>query len=169
MSTAAARQAESRDLSPLHGRMRCLSIALLGYRSNPYSGGQGIYIAALARALTDTGHRVDVISGPPYPELDDDIPLIRIESLDLYAAENHVTALRPRHFRSTTDLGEYFSMLTGGFPEPWSFGRRVLPWLLRHGRHYDVMGFRWWRPFTIPSSATVRSPSPTPPTGSTGC
>ncbi|MEE4381052.1 MAG: glycosyltransferase family 4 protein [Pseudomonadales bacterium] len=120
-----------------------LRIALLGYRSNPYSGGQGIYIAALARALTDAGHRVDVISGPPYPELDDDLPLVRIPSLDLYAAPNHVTALRPRHFRSATDLYEYFDMLTGGFPEPYTFGRRLTKWMLERaaaeGRRYDLV------------------------------
>ena len=120
-------------------RAPALRIALLGYRSHPHSGGQGIYIAALARALTDIGHRVDVISGPPYPDLDQDIHLVRMPSLDLYAAPNHVTALRPRHFRSLTDLGEYFSMLTGGFPEPWTFGRRLVPWLRRHGHHYDVI------------------------------
>ncbi len=139
MSTAGAKQTETRDPSPLPRRSRSLRIALLGYRSNPFSGGQGIYIAALARALTEAGHHVDVISGPPYPDLDHGIPLIRIPSLDLYAVENHVTALRLEHFRSVTDLCEYFSMLTGGFPEPWTFGRRVLPWLLRHGRHYDII------------------------------
>jgi len=139
MSMAGARQADITEPSLSNGRSRSLRIALLGYRSNPFSGGQGIYIAALARALTDAGHQVDVISGPPYPVLDSDIPLIRIPSLDLYAVDNHVTALRLAHFRSATDLCEYFSMLTGGFPEPWTFGRRVLPWLLRHGRHYDII------------------------------
>jgi glycosyltransferase involved in cell wall biosynthesis len=118
---------------------RPLRVALLGYRSNPYSGGQGIYIAALARALTDAGHRVDVISGPPYPQLDDDIPLVRIPSLDLYAVDNHVTALRAHHFRSATDLFEYFSMLSGGFPEPYTFGRRLVRWMLRRGGGYDVV------------------------------
>jgi glycosyltransferase involved in cell wall biosynthesis len=120
-----------------------LRIALLGYRSNPYSGGQGIYISALARALTDLGEQVDVISGPPYPQLDDDIRLRPVPSLDLYAAPNHVTALRPAHFRSGTDLFEYFSMLTGGFPEPYTFGRRVAKWMLadaqREGVHYDLV------------------------------
>ena len=121
------------------GAVRPLRIALLGYRSNPFSGGQGIYISALARALADLGHRVDVVSGPPYPELDDDIRLVRIPSLDLYAADNHVTALRPGHFRSFTDLYEYFSMLTGGFPEPYTFGRRLVKWMLAHGGDYDLV------------------------------
>ncbi|MCA1788393.1 MAG: glycosyltransferase family 4 protein [Thioalkalivibrio sp.] len=122
-----------------HGDPDALRVALLGYRSNPFSGGQGIYIAAMARALTDLGHHVDVISGPPYPQLDDDIRLIRIPSLDLYAAPNHVTALRPSHFRSATDLFEYFSMLTGGFPEPYTFGRRAAHWMLEHGARYDIV------------------------------
>lgn len=122
-----------------HGDPDALRIALLGYRSNPFSGGQGIYIAAMARALTDLGHHVDVISGPPYPQLDDDIRLVRIPSLDLYAAPNHLTALRPAHFRSATDLFEYFSMLTGGFPEPYTFGRRAAHWMLKHGARYDIV------------------------------
>ncbi|MGB5326158.1 MAG: hypothetical protein WBN40_12135, partial [Pseudomonadales bacterium] len=47
-----------------------LRIALLGYRSHPHVGGQGIYIKYLAKALADAGHQVTVVSGPPYPELD---------------------------------------------------------------------------------------------------
>lgn len=138
-SAAALTRAARRSTSPRRHDPAALRVALLGYRSNPYSGGQGIYIAALARALTDLGHRVDVISGPPYPDLDDDIPLVRIPSLDLFAAPNHVTALRPAHFRSATDLFEWFSMLTGGFPEPYTFGRRMVKWMLAHGGGYDIV------------------------------
>jgi len=118
---------------------RRLRIALLGYRSNPYSGGQGVYISRLAHALARLGHEVDVLSGPPYPHLGPEVRLVRIPSLDLYAAPNHVTALRPRHLLSATDTFEYLSMLTGGFPEPYTFGRRVSRWLLRQGRDYDVV------------------------------
>lgn len=118
---------------------RPLRIALLGYRSAPHSGGQGIYLASLSRALRNLGHRVEVLSGPPYPELDEGIGLIKIPSLDLYAAPNHVTALRPSHFRSATNLFEYFSMLTGGFPEPYTFGRRLKAHFLRAGNPYDVV------------------------------
>ncbi|MDZ7670178.1 MAG: glycosyltransferase family 4 protein [Gammaproteobacteria bacterium] len=102
-----------------------LRVALLGYRSNPYSGGQGIYLRYLSRALGDAGHRVDVISGEPYPELDAPARLVKLPGLNLFAAANHVTALRPRHLRSATDTFEWWSMLTGGFPEPYTFGRRV--------------------------------------------
>lgn len=119
-----------------------LRVALLGYRSNPYSGGQGIYLKYLSRALVDAGHQVDVISGEPYPELDPRVRLVELPGLNLYAAANHVTALRPRHLRSATDLFEWWSMLTGGFPEPYTFGRRLVGHfqaLARRGQRYDVV------------------------------
>ena len=67
-------QLEPRDFRPLR-------IALLGYRSNPYSGGQGVYLKYVSRALSQLGHEVHVISGEPYPELDDGIELILFEVL----------------------------------------------------------------------------------------
>jgi hypothetical protein len=44
---------------------RALRIALLGYRSAPFSGGQGVYLRYLSQSLTALGHTVTVISGPP--------------------------------------------------------------------------------------------------------
>lgn len=118
-----------------------LRIALLGYRSNPHSGGQGIYIAALSRALADAGHQVDVISGPPWPQLDSRVRLVPMMGLDLFAHPNRAMALRPAHFRSLTDLFEYCSVLTGGFPEPYAFGRRVYKWISGRGPGYDPQGY----------------------------
>ena len=88
---------------------RSLNIALLGYRSNPYSGGQGIYLRYLARALTNAGHKVDVISGEPYPELDAGINLIKLPGLNLFAEEKPFQALKWRHLLSATDLFEWLS------------------------------------------------------------
>jgi len=119
------------------GLDRPLHIALLGYRSQPHGGGQGIYLRYLSKALVDAGHRVDVISGPPYPELDDRVRLIRLPSLDLFA--NGLGSLRPRHLLSATDMIEWCSKLSGGFAEPYTFGRRVRAYLRRHGRHYDLI------------------------------
>ena len=118
---------------------RPLRIALLGYRSNPYSGGQGIYLKYLARALADLGHEVHVLSGEPYPDLDDDLELLRLPGLNLFAQPNHLTALRPRHLLSATDSFEWLSMATGGFPEPYTFGRRALRFLLQSPIRYDVI------------------------------
>lgn len=116
-----------------------LKICLLGYRSNPYSGGQGIYISYLSKALVDAGHDVDVISGQPYPNLDPGVRLIKLPGLNLFECENHVTALRPKHFRSSTDLFEWFSMLTGGFPEPYTFGKRLVKYFKENAPDYDIV------------------------------
>lgn len=116
---------------------RALSIALLGYRSQPFGGGQGIYLKYLSKALVEAGHRVDVISGPPYPHLDPRVRLIKLPSLDLF--ENGLQSLRPRHLLSYTDTVEWLSKLTGGFAEPYTFGRRALKYLRRHGHEYDLI------------------------------
>ena len=116
---------------------RFLRIALLGYRSQPYAGGQGVYLKYLSKALVEAGHRVDVISGPPYPHLDPRVKLIELPSLDLF--ENGLGSLRPNHLRSMTDVIEWTSKLTGGFAEPYTFGRRAVKYLREHGHNYDLI------------------------------
>lgn len=114
-----------------------LRIALLGYRSQPYGGGQGIYLKYLSKALVEAGHSVDVISGPPYPHLDPRVRLIELPSLDLF--ENGLLSLRPRHLKSLTNIIEWLSKLTGGFAEPYTFGRRAVKYLRQHGHNYDLI------------------------------
>ena len=118
---------------------RPLRIALLGYRSNPFSGGQGIYIKYVARALRDAGHEVDVISGAPYPDLDDNIRLIKLPGLNLFETDRPGRALRWRHLKSATDLIEWLSKMSGGFPEPYTFGRRIVAYLRKNADRYDVI------------------------------
>ncbi len=116
-----------------------LRIALLGYRSNPFSGGQGVYLKYLSRALLAAGHQVDVISGEPYPHLDSGVNLIKLPGLNLFAEENHLTALRPRHLKSWADTFEWLSMASGGFPEPYTYGRRVAAYLKANRQRYDLV------------------------------
>jgi len=116
---------------------RPLRIALLGYRSQPFAGGQGVYLNYLSKALVEAGHRVDVISGPPYPQLDPRVRLIRLPSLDLF--ENGLLSLRPHHLTSLTNIIEWLSKLTGGFAEPYTFGRRAVRYLREHGGEYDLV------------------------------
>lgn len=116
---------------------RSLRIALLGYRSQPYGGGQGVYLKYLSKALVEAGHRVDVISGPPYPHLDSRVRLICLPSLDLFA--NGLGSLRPRHLRSASNIIEWCSKLTGGFAEPYTFGRRAVKYLRQHRDEYDLV------------------------------
>lgn len=142
MSERALPRAGEGDNHVREGRsaaQQSLRIALLGYRSNPYSGGQGVYLKYLSRALVDAGHQVDVISGEPYPELDDRVRLIELPGLNLFAKDNHVTALRPKHLLSATDFFEWFSMLTGGFPEPYTFGRRLTRYFASGDLGYDLI------------------------------
>jgi len=124
---------EAANFPPVTSR----KIALLGYRSHPFVGGQGIYLKYLSRALGALGHEVHVISGPPYPDLDINIPLIKVPSLELFEQRSHIKALRPRHLTSYSDTFEWWSMLTGGFPEPYTFGRRIQK-ILRHS-DYDIV------------------------------
>lgn len=114
-----------------------LKIALLGYRSHPFVGGQGIYLQYLSRALSALGHEVVVYSGQPYPHLDAHIPLIKIPSLDLYEQPSMLRALTWRNVLSYTDMVEWLSKLTGGFAEPYTFGRRIAK-ALKHS-DYDIV------------------------------
>ena len=121
-------------------KVKPLRIALLGYRSHPHVGGQGIYLKYLSRALCELGHTVDVISGPPYPELDPRVRLIKLPSLDLYSVmPKHISALRWQHFRSWSDIFEWWSMATGGFAEPYTFGRRLVRYLSTRQQDYDLI------------------------------
>ena len=115
-------------------------IAILSYRSTPHVGGQGIYLDYLSRALVERGHDVDIISGPPYPEVDERVNVIEIPSLDLYAQpHNGHFALRPRHFKRGEDLYEYFTHLTGKFAEPLTFGERLKRYFAEQKPEYDVI------------------------------
>ena len=118
-----------------------MKIGLLSYRSNPFSGGQGIYVKHLSLALTKLGHQVDVISGPPYPDLHEDINLIQIPSLNLFELEDN---LRLRSFRlsflfNLADFREWLGVLSGSFPEPYAFGKRVNIYLDKTSTDYDLI------------------------------
>lgn len=114
-----------------------LKICLLGYRSAPFGGGQGIYIKYLSKALVDCGHQVDVISGQPYPHLDPRVRLIKLPGMNLY--ETGLGSIRAHHLKSLTNIIEWTGKLTGRFSEPHCFGRRVYKYLQRAGRHYDII------------------------------
>ena len=116
-----------------------LRIALLGYRSNPFSGGQGVYLKYVSHALAKMGHEVHVISGEPYPQLHSSVKLIKLPGLNLFAQENPARSLRWKHLRSFTDTFEWVSKISGGFPEPYTFGRRVFQYLKAHATEYDIV------------------------------
>ena len=119
--------------------MRKLKVALLSYRSNPYSGGQGIYISHLSKALVNLGHEVTVFSGPPYPSLDDRVNLVKIPSLDLYSRDNKFSDVSFRELINPLNLLEWLSINSGGFAEPYTFGKRLKKILKNKLHEYDVI------------------------------
>ncbi len=116
-----------------------MRICLLTYRGNPSCGGQGVYIKYLSRALSEKGHKVDVLSGPPYPELSDGINLYKIPSLDLYNPEHLFKPKKIGDLKSLLNMFEFLSMSTGGFPEPFTFGVRARRYLSKHHNKYDIV------------------------------
>ena len=102
-----------------------LRVCLITYRGNPTCGGQGVYVKRIARILADRGHEVHVVSGPPYPELDERIPLHRLPSLDLYNPEALFRVPSLRELATPVNLLEWLAVSSGGFPEPYTFGVRA--------------------------------------------
>lgn len=122
-----------------HSGTRPLRVCLLTYRGNPSSGGQGVYVKQLSRALVDEGHSVDVISGPPYPHLDEKVRLIKMPSLDLYHPDHLFRPEKISHLANPLNMYEYLNVCTGGFPEPFTFGERVYSYLRRRRNKYDII------------------------------
>lgn len=116
-----------------------LRICMLSYRSNPHCGGQGVYLKNLSRALADLGHWVEVVSGPPDPQLDRDIPVHHLEGLDFYNAEDSFRLPRVRELVDPVNLWEWLSISSGSFPEPFTFGVRAYRFLHRKLKRFDVI------------------------------
>ncbi|MBO0732099.1 MAG: glycosyltransferase family 4 protein, partial [Acidimicrobiaceae bacterium] len=116
-----------------------LRIALLVYRGNPHSGGQGVYTRYLARELVELGHRVTVFAGQPWPVIDDGVDFVGVPSLDLYRDPDPFRIPRPTEFRSWADAAEFAIMCTAAFPEPRTFSWRVRKALADRRGAFDVV------------------------------
>jgi len=118
---------------------RPLRIALLSYRSKPHCGGQGVYVRHLSRELDALGHRVEVFSGQPYPELDPGPGLTRVPSLDLYRDSDPFRTPDWHEYRDWADVLETAMMWSGAFPEPLTFSIRVQRALAARAGDFDVV------------------------------
>jgi glycosyltransferase involved in cell wall biosynthesis len=118
---------------------RPLRVALLAYRGKPHVGGQGVYVGQLSKALTDLGHRVEVLGGQPFPVLDGRVPLVELRSLDIY--NDHFPARMPGlwELKHWPDWVEVTSFSAGTFPEPLAFSLRAWAHLRRRPRDFDVV------------------------------
>jgi len=115
-----------------------LRVAVLAYRGNPHSGGQGVYTRYLAKELRELGHHVEVLSGPPYPEVvQDGTVLHRLPGMDLYRPER---PFRPHRLpRDRYDWLEFGTMSTGAFAEPRPWSLRANRWIAEHGHRFDIV------------------------------
>ena len=119
-----------------HGPLRVL---VASYRSNPHTGGQGIYVRALSRALMEAGCEVTVASGPPYPDLDEGVKLERLPSLDLFAETNAFLTLRWRTLADKADRIEWMAHNSGAFAEMFSFAWRLEAFIRENPGRFDVV------------------------------
>lgn len=145
-----------------------MRVALLTYRGSPHSGGQGVYIRYLSRALADLGHQVTVYSGQPYPDLAVGVQLVKVPSLDLYRQNDPFRTPKREEFRDAIDVLEYASMCVAGFPEPLTFSLRAARLLREHAPHMDIVhdnqslgyGLLGLRKAGLPVIATIHHPIP---------
>jgi glycosyltransferase involved in cell wall biosynthesis len=116
-----------------------LRLAYLSYRSKPTVGGQGIYTRHLTKALVDLGHNVEVLSGQPYPVLDERIKLTKLPSLDIF--NDHFPGRMPAYWeiKSLPDLAEVLQFSTGTFSEPLAFSLRAHAALKERAHEFDVV------------------------------
>jgi glycosyltransferase involved in cell wall biosynthesis len=118
---------------------RPLRIAWLVYRGNPHCGGQGVYTRYVAREVAAMGHHIEVLSGQPWPQMDDPEQLVKVPGLDLYRSPDPFRVPHVREFRSTIDAREFAIMCAAGFPEPWAFSQRARRLLKERRDEFDLV------------------------------
>lgn len=120
-----------------------LKIGLISYRSNPHCGGQGVYVRHLSHALSDLGHDVEVISGPPDPKLNNrpgnSVKLTMLDTLDLYNPEDLFRTPSLHELKDSINLIEWLDVSTMGYPEPLTFGMRLTKHLKQTKKHFDIL------------------------------
>lgn len=138
---------------------------MISYRSNPHSGGQGVYVRNLSRGLVSLGHDVEVIAGPPDPMLNDGVKLTNLPCLDLYNPDDLFRVPTLGELTDPVNLMEWMGVSTMGFPEPFTFGLRALRYLRHRLNEFDIIHDNqslsygiWALSKFIPTIATIHHP-----------
>jgi glycosyltransferase involved in cell wall biosynthesis len=134
-----SRSAPSGSTRRIPGPDDPLRIAYLTYRGKPHVGGQGVYTRHLTKALVDLGHHAEVLSGQPYPIVDERVPLVELPSLDIY---NDYFPMRMPAFwelKDRWDWAEVTAFSTGTFPEPLAFSLRAWDHLKARRNDFDLV------------------------------
>ena len=108
--------------------MKKLKIGLLSYRSDPFSGGQGIYIKNVSEALLNRGHEITIFSGKPLPIVSNKIKVVEINTPGYFETFNSFERFKIFQAQEKTrlDLWDFIETFTGTFTEPIFFGDRLL-------------------------------------------
>lgn len=93
----------------------------------------------LSKALKALGHKVDVVSGPPAPQLDEKINLFQLPGLDLYNPADPFRIPSIKELSDPVNLIEWLGVSTMGFPEPFTFGIRAYRFLKNRISRYDIV------------------------------
>ena len=80
-----------------------------------------------------------VFSGPPYPDLDSRVKLVKVPSLDLYSKKNEFSDVSIKELRNLLNFYEWISINSGGFSEPYTFGKRIKKLLKNKLNEFDVI------------------------------
>lgn len=151
-----------------------MKICLLCYRGNKYCGGQGVYLYYLSRELHRLGHEVDIIVGPPYPDVPCGVRAHYLESLNLYDrrhdGKSPLSQEKPFHLLTPFNLYEFAGSKLGMFPEMLTFSLKAYLKIreLLDTHRYDVIhdnqclayGLLLMKTLQIPVVATIHHPLP---------
>ncbi len=116
-----------------------LRIAYLTYRGKPHVGGQGVYTRHLTKALVDLGHHVEVLSGQPFPIVEERVPLVELPSLDIYNDYFPMRMPGLWELKTWMDFAEVTAFSTGTFPEPLAFSLRAWDHLRHRTAEFDLV------------------------------
>jgi glycosyltransferase involved in cell wall biosynthesis len=147
-----------------------MRVLIVGYRGNPYCGGQGIYIYNLSKELAKLGAEVDVIVGPPYPDpLEEWATVYKIENLNIWSIKTKDIPLEKlKRVFSPWNFADYVLTRLHMFPEMETFSFRAffaLKKILKTKRYdiiHDIQSLGWatvpMKGYGIPIVTTVHHP-----------
>ena len=119
----------------------------------------------LSKALKALGHQVEVVSGPPVPQLDEKINFFQLSGLDLYNPDDPFRMPSLKELSDPVNFMEWLGVSSMGFPEPFTFGIRAYRFLKKRTHKYDIVhdnqsisyGIRSINRF-VPTIATIHHP-----------
>lgn len=147
-----------------------MRVCLLCYRSNPYCGGQGIYLKYVAEELVRLGHEVHAIVGPPWPPPMKGVVVHRLENEQYFVRRKFdiIDENEPFKIFSPINFYEYFTTRFNSFSEINAFSIRAFLYLKKITRHmrFDIVhdnqclgyGLLLMKSLGIPLIATVHHP-----------